>query len=236
MTIETGSVSALTERVIREVERAVVGKTLLLEQIMAAILAGGHILLEDYPGLAKTLIANSFSTALGLEFNLQVLAALLVVIGYSLNDTIVIYDRIRENLELRGTTHLEDVVNQSVNQTLSRTLLTSLTTLLVVTALFGLLEVQVMPRLVTPGAVCWPPGIVDRTAPHTASSSKPSWTGTKPLAARAVRNCWATAVADRADSSPERPSSCLPGPAAKQRISSATPCSSFTTIFSISQR
>ncbi len=57
------------------------------------------------------------------------------MIGYSLNDTIVIYARIRENLEVRGTTHLEDVVNQSVNQTLSRTLLTSMTTLAVVTAI-----------------------------------------------------------------------------------------------------
>jgi preprotein translocase SecF subunit len=75
---------------------------------------------------------------IGLEFNLQVLAALLVVIGYSLNDTIVIYDRIRENLEMRGTTHLEEVVNESINQTLSRTLLTSLTTLLVIVAMLSL--------------------------------------------------------------------------------------------------
>ncbi len=84
-----------------------------------------------------TLTAGVF-VAFGLEFNLQVLAALLVVIGYSLNDTIVVYDRIRENLELRGVTHLEDVVNTSVNQTLSRTLLTSVTTLLVVAALLVL--------------------------------------------------------------------------------------------------
>ncbi len=61
-------VSALASGIIAEVERAVVGKRLLLEQIMAAVLAGGHILLEDYPGLAKTLIANSFATALGLQF------------------------------------------------------------------------------------------------------------------------------------------------------------------------
>jgi len=61
-------VSALAGGIIAEVERAVVGKRLLLEQIMAAVLAGGHILLEDYPGLAKTLIANSFATALGLQF------------------------------------------------------------------------------------------------------------------------------------------------------------------------
>ncbi len=92
------------------------------------------------PGAVVALVHDVIITAgvfaaLGLEFNLQVLAALLVVIGYSLNDTIVIYDRIRENLELRGTTHLADVINQSINQTLSRTLLTSLTTLLVVFAL-----------------------------------------------------------------------------------------------------
>jgi len=61
-------VCALTSRVIREVERAVVGKRPLLEKIMAAVLSGGHVLLEDYPGLAKTLIAKSFATALGLQF------------------------------------------------------------------------------------------------------------------------------------------------------------------------
>jgi MoxR-like ATPase len=68
MTIETENVSTLTDRVISQVERAIVGKRHLLEKIMAAILAGGHVLLEDYPGLAKTLIANSFSIALGLKF------------------------------------------------------------------------------------------------------------------------------------------------------------------------
>ena len=56
--------------VVQEVEKAVIGKHEVLNQMMAAFLApGGHILLEDYPGLAKTLIANSFATALGLEFN-----------------------------------------------------------------------------------------------------------------------------------------------------------------------
>jgi preprotein translocase subunit SecF len=92
------------------------------------------------PGAVAALIHDVIITAgvfvaLGWEFNLQVLAALLVVVGYSLNDTIVIYDRIRENLSLRGATHLEDVVNQSINQTLSRTLLTSATTLSVVAAI-----------------------------------------------------------------------------------------------------
>src|SRR5512135_1646585 len=56
------------QRVLDEVERAVVGKHAVLEMIMAAALTGGHVLLEDYPGLGKTLIARSFATALGLEF------------------------------------------------------------------------------------------------------------------------------------------------------------------------
>jgi len=73
-----------------------------------------------------------------LEFNLIVLAAVLTVIGYSLNDTIVIFDRIRENFrKLRKANPLE-VVNQATNQTLSRTIMTSALTLLVVFALFFL--------------------------------------------------------------------------------------------------
>jgi len=73
-----------------------------------------------------------------LEFNLIVLAAVLTVIGYSLNDTIVIFDRIRENFrKLRKATPLE-VVNQATNQTLSRTIMTSVLTLLVVLALYFL--------------------------------------------------------------------------------------------------
>ena len=71
-----------------------------------------------------------------IEFDLTVVAALLAVIGYSLNDTIVLFDRIRENFpKLRKASSLE-VVNISVNQTLSRTLMTSVTTLLVLIALF----------------------------------------------------------------------------------------------------
>ena len=95
------------------------------------------------PGAVAALIHDVIITAgvfvaLGWEFNLQVLAALLVVVGYSLNDTIVVYDRIRENIGLRGATLLEDVVNQSINQTLSRTLITSATTLAVVAAIRAL--------------------------------------------------------------------------------------------------
>jgi len=70
------------------------------------------------------------------EFDLTVLAAILAVIGYSLNDTIVVYDRIRENFrKMRKGTSVE-VINRSITQTLARTLVTSLTTLLVLAALF----------------------------------------------------------------------------------------------------
>ena len=72
------------------------------------------------------------------EFTLVVVAAFLTIIGYSLNDTIVIFDRIRENTRKRDKEPFRDSVNTSINQTLSRTLLTSGTTLLVVLALFFL--------------------------------------------------------------------------------------------------
>ncbi|MCP4419191.1 MAG: MoxR family ATPase [Chloroflexi bacterium] len=61
-------VAERSQRVVVEVEKAIIGKRHLLKQIMAAVLAEGHILLEDYPGLGKTLLANSFATALGLAF------------------------------------------------------------------------------------------------------------------------------------------------------------------------
>ena len=72
---------------------------------------------------------------LGLEFTLPVLAAVLAVIGYSLNDTIVVFDRIRENFRKMRKGTIVDIMNSAINQTLRRTLLTSLTTLLVVVTL-----------------------------------------------------------------------------------------------------
>jgi preprotein translocase subunit SecF len=82
------------------------------------------------------LVTMGILALLQVEFDLTVVAALLAVIGYSLNDTIVLFDRIRENFpRLRKASSLE-VVNISVNETLSRTLMTSLTTLLVLIALF----------------------------------------------------------------------------------------------------
>ena len=71
-----------------------------------------------------------------LDFDLTVLAALLAVIGYSLNDTIVVSDRIRENLRIQRRSDTEEVINLSLNQMLSRTLITSLTTLLVLMSLY----------------------------------------------------------------------------------------------------
>lgn len=81
-------------------------------------------------------ISMGILSVLQVEFDLTVVAALLAVIGYSLNDTIVLFDRIRENFpRLRKKTPV-DVVNTSVNETLSRTLVTSMTTLMVLFALF----------------------------------------------------------------------------------------------------
>lgn len=81
------------------------------------------------------LIVLGFFSLLQLEFDLTVLAAILAVIGYSLNDTIVVYDRIRENFRVMRTAAPIEVINHSLSQTLSRTLMTSFTTLLVLIAL-----------------------------------------------------------------------------------------------------
>ena len=73
---------------------------------------------------------------LGLEFNLSIVAALLTIIGYSLNDTVIIYDRVREKLRKIRSKPLIDVVNLAINETLSRTFMTSVTTLLALLALY----------------------------------------------------------------------------------------------------
>jgi len=72
------------------------------------------------------------------EFSLPIVAALLAIVGYSLNDTIVVYDRIRENMKGAGKSVFLEMINSSINQTLSRTILTSLTTMLVLISLFFL--------------------------------------------------------------------------------------------------
>ena len=83
-----------------------------------------------------TLITVGIFSLFNKEISLTVIAALLTLVGYSMNDTIVIFDRIRENLRMNRREKLEDVINRSVNQTLSRTIMTSGLTFLTVVALF----------------------------------------------------------------------------------------------------
>ncbi|HNT24535.1 MAG TPA: MoxR family ATPase [Anaerolineales bacterium] len=98
MTIGISETAELCQKVLNEVGRAVVGKRSGLEKIMATFLAGGHVLVEDYPGLGKTLIARSFATALGLDFKrIQFTPDLLpadITGGY-------IYNRSADQFELR---------------------------------------------------------------------------------------------------------------------------------------
>lgn len=81
------------------------------------------------------IITLGFFSITQLQFDLSVLSAVLAVIGYSLNDTIVVYDRIRENSRVTRQDSYEETLNISINQTLSRTIITSLTTLFVLLSL-----------------------------------------------------------------------------------------------------
>ncbi len=99
---------------------------------VAAIIALAHDVLF-------TLGAVAFFATMGwvnVEINMAVIAALLTIVGYSINDTIVIYDRIRENIAIGVTPDFPKLVNDSINQTLSRTIYTSLTVVLVVLSMF----------------------------------------------------------------------------------------------------
>ena len=84
------------------------------------------------------IITLGLFSVLQLEFDLTVLAAVLAVIGYSLNDTIVVSDRIRENFRKIRNSETEEIINISLTQTLNRTIITSLTTILVLMSLFFL--------------------------------------------------------------------------------------------------
>jgi len=101
---------------------------LKLPYALAAVIALVH----------DVLITVGAFSLLGKEFTLEIVAALLTIVGYSLNDTIIVFDRIRENLRKERRQAQSVVINQSINQTLSRTLLTSGTTLIVVLCLFVL--------------------------------------------------------------------------------------------------
>ena len=84
------------------------------------------------------IITVGIFSILGKEFTLPIIAALLTIIGYSLNDTIIVFDRIRENIRKYHKNTLEFIINKSINETLARTILTSVTTLIVLVALFVL--------------------------------------------------------------------------------------------------
>ena len=75
---------------------------------------------------------------LQIKFDLAIIAALLTIVGYSLNDTVVVYDRVRENLRKFKKEPLRNVLNLSINETLSRTVMTSVTTLIALISLFVL--------------------------------------------------------------------------------------------------
>jgi len=127
-----------------------VGDELIEAGILAVVLALGGILVyiwfrfEWQFGVAAVLaLAHDVISTIGLfaliqhEFNLATVAALLTIAGYSINDTVVIFDRVRENLRRYKKARLPEVLNRSVNETLSRTVMTSLTTLLALVALYG---------------------------------------------------------------------------------------------------
>tara|TARA_B100000678_G_scaffold290268_1_gene302796 strand:+ start:714 stop:1622 length:909 start_codon:yes stop_codon:yes gene_type:complete len=84
------------------------------------------------------LITIGLFSLLSLEINLSIVAAVLTIVGYSMNDTVVIYDRIRENLSKFSSSKIEEITNTSINETLSRTIITSLTTLLALISIFVL--------------------------------------------------------------------------------------------------
>ncbi len=117
--MKISEVSTICRGVVAEVEKAIVGKIPLLEKAMTAVLADGHILIEDFPGLAKTLIANSFAVSLGLDFKrIQFTPDLLpgdITGGY-------IYDRTTNRFELRkGPVFANIVLADEINRASPKT-------------------------------------------------------------------------------------------------------------------
>ena len=150
-TIEQALQSQVKDLTIRRVEMVgpKVGAELVETGIWAVVAALAGILLyvwfrfDTAFGLASVvalmhdvLLTLGLFSLLQLDFNLSVVAAILTIAGYSINDTVVVFDRIRENLRRYKKKLLADVIDQSLNETLSRTVVTSLTTLLALIALF----------------------------------------------------------------------------------------------------
>lgn len=128
---------------------AVVGDELKQNAIYAVIAALGSIMIYiwfrfEWPFAVSAILAlaHDIITTIGLfsltgiEFNLATVAALLTIAGYSINDTVVIFDRIRENLKKYKSWDNDKIINVSLNQTISRTLMTSITTLIALSAIY----------------------------------------------------------------------------------------------------
>ena len=125
-----------------------VGSELILKGLLALILSFVAIMIYItirfdwqfgiggiFALLHDAIVVLGFFAITGLEFNLTSIACILTVIGYSINDSVVIYDRIRENLKKHPKINLNDLINTSINSTLSRTILTASTTLISLLAL-----------------------------------------------------------------------------------------------------
>jgi len=130
---------------------AKVSGELVTAGILAVVLAIGGVLIYiwlrfewQFSVGAVVALAHDVALTIGvfsllsLEFNLSIIAAILTIVGYSLNDTVVVYDRVRENLRKYKKMLLPELLDQSLNETLARTLMTSVTTLLALGALFVL--------------------------------------------------------------------------------------------------
>jgi len=146
-----GALDTVTEYRRVEFVGPTVSEELFIDGVLAVVLAMAAILIYIWfrfewqfgVGAVIALVHDVAATIgafaiLGLEFNLSTVAAILTIAGYSINDTVVVYDRVRENLRKYKKMPLEELLNMSINQTLSRTIMTSFTTLLAVVALFVL--------------------------------------------------------------------------------------------------
>lgn len=158
---QTAAVAQVTEALTATFEGVEIRRTetvgpkvsgeLIQAGVLAIVLAVGAVLVYiwlrfewQFAVGAVAALAHDVALTIGvfallqLEFNLSIIAAILTIVGYSLNDTVVVFDRVRENLRRYKTTELTEVLNLSVNETLSRTLMTSVTTLIALLALYFL--------------------------------------------------------------------------------------------------
>lgn len=179
-----------------EIVGPVVGDQLKRQGVLATVLALGGILVyialrfqfsfavgAVVATIHDLLVTLAFLTFFGYDMTLNVIAGILTITGYSVNDTIVVFDRVRENLRAMRRDNLEHIVNVAVNQTLGRTVITAGTTLLSVLALFlfggAVLEGFAFTMLV---------GIISGTysTVFIAAAIAIMWQGKKPLKGQAV--------------------------------------------------